>query len=342
MILLPLLLFGDQVALAEGRLLNKEIVPAVYQRLNVRANQVTWGKKGETGFTSHKWMLVHIWAVECVPCRKELPAMQKMLESFRVQGIHPVYVTETIARRDIEDFYKANPTFFAARADHYYGPDISTREYWEVTAQPLSLFVDGKTLQIKRAFVGSVVDRLDEVKAVARYIHAHGQVPAAPKEPRDSAPFAQPQQQPTHKTEEISPNKWITDESRDLVLWIRHIGEQSHTIASVTLLPEGFRAAEYKKLPLSTGSTVTVHQSARSQWIQKLILLPEYAAPPPTQGLFGTISIKLFSKTKEFQLNLPPAQAQQVLDDLLSVLPRDTDARKIVARLRGEITSPMK
>ena len=196
---LPLLPFISQDALAEAHLINKHLIPEVYQRLEIGTKQIKWGREGVTGYTPHKLMFVHVWAVECRPCIEELPAIRKLLESFRVQNVHPVYVVETIAKRDVEDFYKTHPQFFADGADHYYGPDVSTREYFEVSAQPLSLFVDGNTKKIKRAFVGSILNRQKEVASVAEQLRliAYPPPPQVPPRPPAKAPGSE-QPPPIH------------------------------------------------------------------------------------------------------------------------------------------------
>jgi len=90
-----------------------------------------------TGSRGH-WVFVHFWATWCVPCRREMPAIQRMIKQLQTRQIE--FVMVNTAETEDEVF-----TFLATVA-----PDVTplmdmqglVTEQWQPRGLPASFLVD--------------------------------------------------------------------------------------------------------------------------------------------------------------------------------------------------------
>lgn len=95
-----------------------------------------------------KAVLVNIWASWCIPCRSEMPAMQRMYEEYADQGfvILAVNATSQDSRQDAADFVAENGLTFPILLDI----DGTVGAQYQVSALPSSFFVlpDGSIQEV--------------------------------------------------------------------------------------------------------------------------------------------------------------------------------------------------
>ena len=93
-------------------------------------------------------VLVNIWASWCIPCRTEMPAMQRMYEEYADQGfvILAVNATSQDSREDAAAFVRENHLTFPILLD----VDGVVGKQYQVSALPSSFFVlpDGSIQEV--------------------------------------------------------------------------------------------------------------------------------------------------------------------------------------------------
>jgi thiol-disulfide isomerase/thioredoxin len=86
-----------------------------------------------------KRVVVNFWAVWCVPCREELPALEKMAESLRGQQVEVLLVNAGDSMPAIEKFLAKVPV--KLRVLRTRGESVSAGE-WQVNVLPTTVLVD--------------------------------------------------------------------------------------------------------------------------------------------------------------------------------------------------------
>lgn len=175
----------DLAPVDELKLLHQRLNPSVFQRLDFDGREIKWGPlPSDTSAFSHRGlMFIHFWAIECKPCIDELPEIKKLMLTLKSRNVYPVYITESDNRDSVAAFYRKNANLFSTEAEHYYSISSVTRDFWGVSAQPLSVLTDGRSV-IHRAFVGSLKWRQSQVKdAVDLFLGAMKPSSAAPSCP---------------------------------------------------------------------------------------------------------------------------------------------------------------
>ena len=105
-------------------------------------NRLGGGKASLADFTG-KVVLLNFWATWCAPCRKEMPAMQRLWEGYRKQGL--VIVAVAADRGDAEhvaSFVDKLGLTYPILLD----PTGTVRNRYEVVGLPMSYLIgrDGK------------------------------------------------------------------------------------------------------------------------------------------------------------------------------------------------------
>ena len=86
-----------------------------------------------------KRVVVNFWAVWCVPCREELPALEKMAESLRGQPVEVLLVNAGDSRQAIDKFLAKVPV--KLRVLRTRGESVSAGD-WQVNALPTTVLID--------------------------------------------------------------------------------------------------------------------------------------------------------------------------------------------------------
>jgi len=103
-----------------------------------------------------KALVVNFWASWCIPCKDEVPFLQKTYEKYREQGLVVVGVDAQDFRQDAKRFTKR----FGLTYPIVYDGKGSTLGKWGVTGFPETFFVDRQGRLVGERIVGGVdIDR---------------------------------------------------------------------------------------------------------------------------------------------------------------------------------------
>ena len=114
-------------------------------RLNAPPFSLTRLGGGMAGLTdfADKVVLLNFWATWCAPCRKEMPAMQRLWERYRKQGLVIVAVAaDNDNGKQVASFVDKLGLNFPILLD----PDGKVRNRYEVVGLPMSYLIgrDGR------------------------------------------------------------------------------------------------------------------------------------------------------------------------------------------------------
>lgn len=87
-----------------------------------------------------KRVLLNFWAVWCLPCREEIPALQKFADAQKARGVEVILVNLGDSREAIERFLQRVPT--RLRIVRLRG-DAPRAGDWNVTGLPATFLLDG-------------------------------------------------------------------------------------------------------------------------------------------------------------------------------------------------------
>ncbi len=90
-----------------------------------------------------KVVLLNFWATWCSPCRKEMPAMQRLWERYREQGFVILAVSaDKGSRKQVKSFVEKHALSFPILLD----PQGEVRKQYEVVGLPMSYLIgrDGR------------------------------------------------------------------------------------------------------------------------------------------------------------------------------------------------------
>jgi len=106
-----------------------------------------------------KVVFLNFWATWCIPCRQEMPAMEKLHREFKGQGFEVVAVNFREGEGEIREFLQELGLTFTVLLDK----DGKVSEEYGVWSLPLSYFIDRKG-----AFMGKAVGSREWDSQVAR------------------------------------------------------------------------------------------------------------------------------------------------------------------------------
>jgi len=99
-----------------------------------------------------KVVFLNFWATWCVPCREEMPAMERLHRELKGEGLEVIAVNYRETEKEIAPFLKELGLTFTALLD----PDGRVSEEYGVWSLPLSYFVNRKG-----EFVGKAIGSRD-------------------------------------------------------------------------------------------------------------------------------------------------------------------------------------
>ena len=144
----PLLLLLSGVAQATTPLADLFVVPEVAR--HTAPDFVSENLRGgNTGLADYrgKLVLLNFWATWCMPCRAEMPGMEKLWQRYKEQGfvVAAVSVDEG-SRGRIETFSKLLDLSFPILLD----PESKVSDLYKVSNMPTSFLIDGNGKIISR------------------------------------------------------------------------------------------------------------------------------------------------------------------------------------------------
>lgn len=95
-----------------------------------------------------KVVFLNFWATWCIPCRQEMPTMEKLHREFKEHGLEVVAVNFREAKKEVRKFFDELGLTFTALLDK----DGKVSEEYGAWSIPLSYFINRKG-----EFVGKVV-----------------------------------------------------------------------------------------------------------------------------------------------------------------------------------------
>jgi peroxiredoxin len=96
-------------------------------------------------------VLLNVWATWCIPCRKEMPALQDLYSAFADSGLNVVAVSvdEAGADADVRQFVEAHGIRFIVTRD----PDKAVSRAFRTVGVPETFLVDRRG-RITRRWIG--------------------------------------------------------------------------------------------------------------------------------------------------------------------------------------------
>ena len=111
-----------------------------------------------------KVVFLNFWATWCIPCRQEMPTMEKLHREFKGQGLEVVAINIKENKKEVRKFFDELGLTFTALLDK----DGKVSEEYGAWSIPLSYFINRK-----REFVGKVIGSREWHSEEARaFFHA--------------------------------------------------------------------------------------------------------------------------------------------------------------------------
>jgi thiol-disulfide isomerase/thioredoxin len=101
---------------------------------------------------SGKPLLVNVWATWCVPCRQEMPAIQRAYDRYHPQGLQALAIDELEGEGDITSFATKIHVSLPIAID-----DGSFSQAYGVGVMPTSIFVDAHGI-VRAVELGAMTD----------------------------------------------------------------------------------------------------------------------------------------------------------------------------------------
>ena len=120
----------------------------------------------ENIFNQKKFYLLNIWASWCMPCRREMPSLEKLTNKYpeiKVYAINMEKPNKIIAR----DFFQS---IGVASLDIYFDPDFKLVKQFKMRGLPTSILVDKSGKEFGRVIGEVNFMNKDFIELLKRYI----------------------------------------------------------------------------------------------------------------------------------------------------------------------------
>jgi cytochrome c biogenesis protein CcmG, thiol:disulfide interchange protein DsbE len=97
-------------------------------------------------------VLLNVWATWCLPCRTEMPSMERLHRAFAGQGLHVVAVS--IDKPGFEEEIRTFVKEYALTFDVLYDPDGAITTAYQTTGVPYSFVID-RSGKIRKTVLGA-------------------------------------------------------------------------------------------------------------------------------------------------------------------------------------------
>ena len=119
--------------------------------------------------TKGHWVFVHFWASWCTPCRKEMPAIQKMYNKLEKQGLKIALINTAEDEDTIFNFLGIYAPDIRALMDS----DGQITEKWKPRGLPATYIVDSKGMVQYQALGGRPWDNQAHINFLLNLIQQH-------------------------------------------------------------------------------------------------------------------------------------------------------------------------
>lgn len=98
-----------------------------------------------------KTLVINFWASWCVPCKSEMPAIQRQYDKWKVKGLEVMGVNLGESVVSVQSFVRQLELTFPV----FYDPDFTVRDRYGVVTYPTTFFVDAQG-NIKKIQIGEM------------------------------------------------------------------------------------------------------------------------------------------------------------------------------------------
>jgi|TARA_B110000881_G_C18468437_1_gene460031 thiol-disulfide isomerase/thioredoxin len=111
-------------------------------------------------------MILNFWATWCVPCRKEMPSLEKLAQNYSNIKIYPINMEKPNKLRT-RDFYNS---IGVTSLDIYFDPKFSLVKKFKLRGMPTSIFIDKNGMEFARVLGEIDFVSKDFLKFLKKYI----------------------------------------------------------------------------------------------------------------------------------------------------------------------------
>ena len=111
-------------------------------------------------------MIINFWASWCVPCRREMPSLEKLTHKYPEIKVYAINM-EKPNKLSARDFFQS---IGVSSLDIYFDPDLKLVKHFKMRGLPISILIDKNGKEFGRV-VGEInfMDK-DFIKLLKRYI----------------------------------------------------------------------------------------------------------------------------------------------------------------------------
>tara|TARA_B100000401_G_C52443430_1_gene548463 strand:- start:129 stop:656 length:528 start_codon:yes stop_codon:yes gene_type:complete len=91
-------------------------------------------------------MIINFWASWCEPCKKEMPSLEKLAQSYKEIEIYPVNMEKPNKLR-ARDFYNS---VGITSLDIYFDPEFNLVKVFKIRGMPTSILIDKNGMEFAR------------------------------------------------------------------------------------------------------------------------------------------------------------------------------------------------
>ncbi len=122
----------------------------------------------EVDLTNNKGniMIINFWATWCLPCKREMPSLEKLSQNFPQIKVYPINM-EKPNKLKARDFYKS---IGVTGLDIYFDPEFDLVKKFKMRGMPTSILIDKNNMEFAR-IVGEIDFYSDDfIKFLKNYL----------------------------------------------------------------------------------------------------------------------------------------------------------------------------
>jgi len=127
------------------------------------------GKKRDLQDFRGKVILLNFWATWCVPCREELPELEKMQQQFRTKGFEVIGINLDKKPKSAEKYVQD----FALSYTILHDPEAEVMQQYPGRAMPISYLID-RSGRMQKIFFGFNRKKVPEMSDAIQTLLAEG------------------------------------------------------------------------------------------------------------------------------------------------------------------------
>jgi thiol-disulfide isomerase/thioredoxin len=132
-------------------------------------------------------VLVNLWATWCVPCRVEMPSLDRLQEKLKGEDFTVVAISQDRGGLEVVESFLAE--IGVKNLAIYYDPSMKSARGFGAVGLPVSFLVDREGREVGRLIGPAEWDSDDAVRLIRHFLGAGRQTPAA--RPRGQGPSAE-------------------------------------------------------------------------------------------------------------------------------------------------------